>query len=94
MEIPKLMLTAHKRCQCCSYLAHHELESVVIIMFLQALMWIHKGVPGMADWSGIGTDEQGHLNLVLDTVQAAIMVLQLISWLHWIVMHRTCVPFV
>ncbi len=62
----------------------------VSMLFMQVIMWVNKGVPATAAWVGTGSDARACLDLVLDIVQDAIMVLQLISWLQWIVMHSTC----
>ncbi len=52
------------------------------MLFMQVIMWVNKGVPATAAWVGTGSDARACLDLVLDIVQDAIMVLQLISWLQ------------
>lgn len=44
---------------------------------MQALMWVNKGVPAKDAWAEIGTDARACADQVLDVVQAAVLVLQL-----------------
>ncbi len=47
------------------------------MLFMQALVWIHKGLLGKDAWCGIDTADRTCANQVLEIVQAAVLVLQL-----------------
>lgn len=40
-------------------------------------MWVNKGVPAKGAWAEIGTDARACADQVLEIVQAAVLVLQL-----------------
>ncbi|KAL0045586.1 hypothetical protein WJX82_010696 [Trebouxia sp. C0006] len=46
-------------------------------LYAQALVWIHKGLLGKDAWCGIDTADRTCANQVLEIVQAAVLVLQL-----------------